>query len=70
MYLYIFEDGSLGQSQQAPTATDMECIGDGVLQVITLVGGRFVDTNRDSAAQGRVRFDDIAEVNQAKGFSE
>lgn len=70
MYLYIFEDGTLKQSQLPPTADDMQCIGDGILQVITLVGAKFVETNRLAAENGRVAFDDIPEVNQSEGYSQ
>jgi len=70
VYLYIFEDGSLKQSQLAPTADDLKCIGDGILQVVTLVGAVFVDTNRLSAENGRVAFDDIPQVSQSEGYSQ
>lgn len=69
MYLYIFEDGTLRQSQLAPTSTDMECIGDGILQVICQVGAKYVETDRAAAAEGRVVFNDIPDAVQDDGFT-
>ena len=69
MYLYIFEDGSIKQSQLPPTSEDTQSIGDGILQVVSLIGGKFVEVNRMAAESGRVAFDDIPEVSQEAGYS-
>lgn len=41
-YIYIFEDGQVTYSKTAPTVTDYEMIGDGLLQVVS-VGGDTVN---------------------------
>lgn len=43
MYLYQFDDGTIGQSDTPPTDEDNETIADGILQVIRFVDGQFVD---------------------------
>lgn len=67
MYLYIFEDGSLRQAQLPPTNADLECIGDGILQVVTLVGAKFVEYDRVPAGHGELKLIDIPEASQADG---
>lgn len=66
MYLYVFEDGSMKQSQLPPTAEDTQCIEDGILQVLTLVGAKFVEAR---VRGGVVSFEDVPEVNQSEGYS-
>lgn len=33
-YVYIFEDGTVQWHRESPSATDLECIADGTLQVL------------------------------------
>lgn len=66
-YLFIFEDGTLRQSMEPPTAVDLECIGDGVLQVITSVGAVFVEYGREAAVAGKAKFQDIPKALQSEG---
>lgn len=60
MYLYIFDDGVMRQTDQEPTATDIECIENGSLEVVRFRAdnycrydnGRWVEidsANQDSA---------------------
>lgn len=45
MYLYVFEDGEIGQSNDPPTVADCEAIDDGLLQVVRFANGKvfFID---------------------------
>lgn len=65
-YLFIFEDGTLRQSMEPPTAVGLKCIGDGVLQVVTSVGAKFVEYDRDTAGRGDVKLLDIPEASQSE----
>lgn len=47
MYLYIFEDGTIGQSPKSPTQEDMLLVENGLLTVLKMKGGQFVYANRD-----------------------
>ena len=38
-YIYIFEDGEVGLSKDAPGPDDLACIGDGTLEVLKFEDG-------------------------------
>ncbi len=42
LFLYIFEDGTIKQCQHGPTADDMQCVEDGILQVIEISVNRHI----------------------------
>ena len=41
MYLYIFEDGSMSQTNNYPTAYDQEAIDNGYLEILYYKEGKF-----------------------------
>jgi hypothetical protein len=45
LFLYIFEDNTLGQSETEPTPDDMDCVRDGLLFVVQYENGRFKELN-------------------------
>jgi len=47
MYLYIFEDGEVVQALTAPKQEDLDCVAEGILQVITYDGGTFLEVDCD-----------------------
>jgi hypothetical protein len=59
MYLYIFEDESVGQVNRQPTADDLECVADGILQIIKVSedGKTFQDLDPDGS---------LADIDQIK----
>ncbi len=65
MYLYIFDDGTLRQSQLPPTATDLECVSDGTLRVLSQVGAKFVEYDWNKIG----KLIDIPEASQTEGFT-
>lgn len=69
MYLYIFEDGTLRQAQLPPTSADLQAIGDGILQVVSLVGATFVEYDRDAADKGTLKLVDIPVASQGDGYT-
>ncbi len=49
MMLFIFEDGTIGQSDKPITDDDKDAIDNGILEVIALRGGRFVSIADDGS---------------------
>ena len=43
MYLYLFEDGELAQSDTKPTSVDQKMIDEGTLRVVMMERGRFLE---------------------------
>jgi hypothetical protein len=62
MRLFIFEDGRMVQAPHDITDVDLECIGDGILQIIETDGSQFYDVGPDRVrkpvAMGTVAQDD------------
>jgi len=36
MFLYIFEDGAIAKTKSPPTSDDLDCIKDGILEVLVV----------------------------------
>ena len=49
MYLYIFEDGEIAQSDTKPTNVDLAMIDEGTLRVFTMQRGVFLGLSYDEA---------------------
>jgi len=46
IYIYIFEDGTFGQSESGPTKTDLACSSDGIISIIRLGGNRIKEYDK------------------------
>lgn len=47
VYVYIFEDGTVKQSQLPPLDGDLACVGDGLLQVLRSDGTKVEEVDQD-----------------------
>jgi hypothetical protein len=51
IYIYIFEDGAIGKSEESPTEKDFESIAEGILEVLVINKGLEIyginDTNEN-----------------------
>lgn len=61
MYLYRWEDGSYWQSQEPPDEVQKEAIQDGVLEVFTIIGGKFTEITAEGYVDVNTNLEQFAE---------